>query len=341
MRRPHHYHSILHFLVRIAALRVTVVVSFSTAPNVSDGRTIPSTCAEELFHTSTEVLPVSGLTLVPVCRKPIILESSKPLLTSLECRQILDFFEDGDFHFDTAGGQALERVKLKIDELVGCPSDHGEFPLFIDYDPVDVYGPSCQQVDSLAAKELLPNGLHVDANNAENVRYVTCILYLTTNLNQGGATIFPLANVDGATSFRPETKSAIDAAKTLLLSGTMHTSENNGIDEIALEQAALDHYNGVSDVGYRVIPETGKLVVFCNVGPDGSPDPLAFHSGEGLLKEPKYLLTFFKNVPTLEDFDDQANKVRETLIENYFSEQLSDSFLLGTEVRREHTKLHF
>jgi hypothetical protein len=245
------------------------------------------------------------LTLVPLSDEPILLVSSRPLLTQKECETLCLYFEQGP---SEEGDAILECVRQQIDDLTGCLSHDGEaiLPRYVSYPP------------SEGGDRLLPDGLHVDTNNGKFFRHVTALLYLTTNHN--GATTFPLAGCKDTELER--------VAQAVLDSGVTHTLAEEQADKSQsriLENAAQDLYDGNSNVGLRVLPSMGKLCTFCNTLNDGTPDPLSFHCGEAGNDEFKALLTFFKEIPhstfgSQQEFGQRVQETRQYLLDRYYTE---------------------
>ena len=244
----------------------------------------------------------NGLTLVPLSDAPLLLVSSRPLLTNEECGILCRNFEQGP---SEEGDFLLKRVHQQIDNLTGCPSHDGEavLPRYVSYPPSQNDNP------------LLPDGLHVDTNNGRLFRHVTALLYLTNNAN--GATTFPLA---GSKDTKLER-----IAQAMLDSGVTHTRAEAADNQNfrVLEQAAHDLYDGKSNVGLRVLPSMGKLCVFCNILQDGKPDPFSLHGGEAGNDEFKAVLTFFKETPlstftSRQEFGQKVQESHQYLINRYF-----------------------
>jgi len=250
--------------------------------------------------------------LVPLSRDPILLVSSRPLITLEQCNELRRYFEEKH----TKEGEALlKRVKKQIDNLTGCASHEGEaaLPRFVSYEPKDSNDP------------LLPDGLHVDTNNGYYFRHITVILYLTTNEN--GATTFPLANrIDCDARISEE---MFTAAQKLLDSSVTHTldkSQNASCRKLSkmVEVAGEEVYREQCEVGLRVLPRAGTVCVFSNVLENGRADPHSFHGGEAGNDEEKVLLTFFKEIPvqafsSQEELGQRAAETRHYLLEQYYT----------------------
>lgn len=191
-----------------------------------------------------------------------MLTTSEPLQSPDECDLVSGFLElmanaayDPDAEFQgniediQKGADALERVRDQIDELTGCPTHAGEYPLpqYVVYEPKD---PPADDCGVPTREELLTYGLHVDTNKGENCRHLTCLVYL--NSNDKGATTFPLAKpYDGRYSkaMPDQMKHLRNGAKRLILSDVQHTAaeEIRYLDIVDdLEQAAFDLYTGAS-----------------------------------------------------------------------------------------------
>lgn len=309
----------------------------------ADGGATATSTASRRFTDTTKVDKQScagdqePITLVPISRNPVILRTSAPILKSREeCDAVAAFFEymaDGAIansndELDSSepdnelllerGAELFQFVHRTINELVGGSDDDAEsvLPRFLTYDPQDppISGsaPSCD--------ELLPDGLHVDNNNGMHFRYMTVLLYLTSN--NAGATTFPLAtplhvsceHVDckdftsTSTTFATSaTKDMEVLAQELIENGIYHTRghHHGKLRDVETEQStqtataldiiehtAVDLYQSQNQGGQRtsshgrglrVLPEAGYACVFLNLDESGCPDPLAFHGGENLL----------------------------------------------------------
>ena len=286
-------------------------------------------------------------TLLPLSCDPIMLTTSEPLLAQEECNLVSDFLEfmaaatyepDAEFDGDIAdiqkGADLLSKVREQIDELTGCPTHAGEkqIPQFVTYEPKDAI-----EGRQPTRRELLTYGLHVDTNNGEDLRHLTCLLYLNTN--EKGATNFPLAQpYDGKTKISSKKSNRLmrlrQAARRLIQSDVQHTAANEirSLDIVEqLEQAAVDLFvrdeTGRGDItmGLRVLPSAGHVCIFASLDDQGKPDPCTFHGGEALIgsNDQKKILTFFKEVPREElrndrEFAEWVRQKKEYLLDRYF-----------------------
>ena len=129
-----------------------------------------------------------------------MLTTSEPLLTQEECDLVSGFLKfiaaatyepDEEFGGNIAdiqkGADLLSKVRDQIDQLTGCTTHVGEKPIpqYVVYEPKD----AIEGGRPPTRRELLTYGLHVDTNNGEDLRHLTCLLYL--NSNDKGATNFP------------------------------------------------------------------------------------------------------------------------------------------------------
>lgn len=281
------------------------------------------------------------LTLIPLSREPLLLVSSKPLLTLQECHTLRGVFERDD-DSSQEGRALLQRVQDAIDELVGGeePTHHNRnneqqeasLPRFVRYPP----RPSSSQ------EEIFPDGLHFDITPI--MASLTFLLYLTTNEN--GATSFPLAatnpilknngesNVDDdARSTRKEHKDLIETAQILLDSGMTHTLDECQTDEnverckrLVMAGNALyeKDTSTITTMGIRVLPRAGTLCVFGNLLDNGQADPQSLHGGEGRNEQEKVLLTFFKEIPvesfeSRAEFEQCAAETRRYMLQRYYN----------------------
>lgn len=301
---------------------------------------------DELFQPQ-KYLGRSKPTLIPLSCDPIMLTTSEPLLTQEECNLVSCFLEfmaaatyepDAEFDGDIAdiqkGADLLSKVRDQIDELTGCPThaDEKQIPQFVTYEPKDAI-----KGRPPTRRELLTYGLHVDTNNGEDLRHLTCLLYLNTN--EKGATNFPLAQpYDGTKKISSKKSNRLmrlrQAAKRLILSDVQHTAANEvrDIDIVEeLEQAAVDLYvrdetkRGDISMGLRVFPSAGHVCIFASLDDQGKPDPCTFHGGEALIgsNDQKKILTFFKEVPREEfkndrEFAEWVRQKKEYLLDRYF-----------------------
>lgn len=287
-------------------------------------------------------------TLVPLSCDPIMLTTSEPLLTPEECNLVSGFLEfmaaatyepDAEFDGDVAdiqkGADLLSKVRDQIDDLTGCPTHGGEKPIpqYVVYEPKD----AIEGGRPPTRHELLTYGLHVDTNNGEDLRHLTCLLYL--NSNEKGATNFPLARpYDGTTKILWKKSNRLmrlrQAARRLIQSDVQHTAANEVRDSDIveeLEQAAVDLYGGDETqrddtaMGLRVLPSAGHVCIFTSLDDKGKPDPSTFHGGEALIgsEDQKKILTFFKEVPREEftndrEFTKWVRQKKEYLLGRYF-----------------------
>lgn len=280
----------------------------------------------EVLTMERPALPTNAeqpISLVPLSREPILLVSSEPLLTIDECNVLQSHLQS---KHSEHGELLLQRVQSQIDELTGCPRHSGEAPVprFLLYEKH-----SRDSTLETTSTRLFPDGLHVDTNNGQYFRHVTCLLYLTAN--DDGATTFPLANPPDPN----DDDELRTAAQTLLDMGVTHTLDKSQSDENRklskmLEDAGRDLFlegdreQASSTRGVRVLPRAGMLCVFSNLLETGMADPLSFHGGEaGSGDKEKALLVFFKEIP-MECFSSQAElgqcatKTRKYLIERYY-----------------------
>ena len=286
--------------------------------------------------------------LVPLSCDPIMLTTSEPLLTQEECNLVSGFLEfmaaatyepdeefDGNIADIQKGADLLSKVRDQIDELTGCPTHAGEKPIpqYVVYEPKDAReggGPPTR-------RELMTYGLHVDTNNGEDLRHLTCLLYL--NNNKKGATNFPLVRpYDGTKKISSNKLNRLmrlrQAAGRLIQSDVQHTAANEvqDLDIVEeLEQAAVDLYfsdetqRGDTAMGLRVLPSAGHVCIFTSLDDEGKPDPSTFHGGEALIgsDDQKKILTFFKEIPREEFSNDRelaewVRQRKEYLLDRYF-----------------------
>ena len=141
--------------------------------------------------------------------------------------------------------------------------------------------------------------------------------------------------------------SLLSSAKALLERNIQHTKadidQSTNSDGRRLEMACVNTFNrdrevdsfGCNNVGVRVTPQAGRLIMFHNVDDAGMPDPTSFHGGEELIRirtdqqstqnveMTKNILVFFKEIP-LNSFTDQesfaecAAKARQWTTKTYY-----------------------
>jgi hypothetical protein len=216
----------------------------------------------------------------------------------------------------------LDSIQLQIDQLTASPRHPGEpeRPRYLEYPPTTL------QDSNPSREDYLPDGLHVDTNNAKYFRHITVLLYLTDNPD-GGATTFPLANnhpeststTTSTTSTTTTNNPVVAAAHDLIRHNVWHTRKQQ--DETTttrthcqlLEQAAVElmtttNHNPV--VGRRVLARRGYACVFYNLDQQGMPDAYSFHGGEANTSgQTKALLAYFKEL-NAKDFADSIHHFR-------------------------------
>jgi len=270
------------------------------------------------FRDDATVATSGDVTLVPLSREPLLLQSSFPLLTHEECNILVAHFEKEPSFEST---RLLHFVTQKIAELTLSPTHDGEpqCPRYITYEPRHWSLSSDSHPN-----DILPDGLHVDTNNGKLFRHITALLYLTSS--ESGATMFPLAvpmapDLQGSDTHR----SAIHASQTLLKNNIHHTlKEKDQVYSTTLLETARHVYHGNSTTtGIRILPQQGHVIVFFNLDRNGSTDPWSWHGGEFLRDQKKALLTFFKEIP-LSTFRNQselgqrAYEAKQRILKKYY-----------------------
>jgi len=263
---------------------------------------------EQRHNQSPSTSSNSVVTLEPLSLEPLLLVSRKPLLSEKECTLLSQAFLEGvnNNKQKEEGDQVLQSLQQRLDLLIGRNGDAEGVvrPRFLHYEPTNT-SPTTN-----ASAELLPDGLHVDNNNGFHFRYLTVLVYLTTN--QHGATTFPLAkpmmtmmDADHVDETVGE-KAALNAAQSLIDQNMQHTRQKGGNHEASrvVEQAALDLYHNLNNdnkpsAGVRVLPKRGHCTLFSSIDPTtGAADPRSWHGAEQVYDgETKQVLSFFYEVP--------------------------------------------
>lgn len=253
---------------------------------------------------------------------PLLLTSSQPIISSSECKTLIDYCQsklqvdsqsgmlctscdinreifEQDLIERKKGAIILKNVQQMLLETLGLNEQEGVMPRYIFYTDED-----CSMDETL-----LPDGLHVDSNNGKFFRHWTVLLYLTSN-QHSGATIFPLIGNNHIDDVQvSDIKIALDAAENLIASGVYHTRMENMTHEQKVLAEKMENYaisSMIHDSGStRVMPREGNVCIFSGIRHDGYPHPASFHGGESLLKmkikgrdeKEKHVLTFFYEVP--------------------------------------------
>jgi hypothetical protein len=217
------------------------------------------------------------------------------------------------------GALILVQVQKEIHSLLGeRPQDPLVLPRYLNYKEQEprltkekIFSKDC------ALGDILPDGLHVDANNSKHFRHWTVLLYLDT-CETLGATTFPFA-VPVGKAWDGKYDSVQSVAKRLIMEEDMYHTRcadatqvqldlGKELDETALDLVRCQFDTGIeskengSDLnhnyGIRVMPRQGHICIFSGLTDKGYPNPLSFHGGEALLEgESKELLTFFYEIP--------------------------------------------
>jgi hypothetical protein len=277
--------------------------------------------------------------LTPLSFHPLLVESQNPLLSPQQCSVLKEWIRDtltsygqqqltqkmirdGEQNKEE-GALILVQIQKELHSLLGERSkDPLVIPRYLNYkqqEPTStlltkdmVLSNDCKLDD------ILPDGLHVDANNSKHFRHWTVLLYLDS-CETLGATTFPFAVPVGRV-WNSSYTSVQAVAKKLIMEEDMYHTRCVGATKVQLnlgkelDEAALDlvrHQLGSGDgrneergssrkheYGVRVMPRQGHVCIFSGLNHDGYPNPLSFHGGEALLKgESKELLTFFYEIP--------------------------------------------
>mmetsp|Transcript_14006 Transcript_14006/g.20699 ORF Transcript_14006/g.20699 Transcript_14006/m.20699 type:complete len:321 (-) Transcript_14006:161-1123(-) len=317
------------FLVYLLAILFTFQALAFSSTKSNNRRTELCRCYCQAAQTQTARISSSSsvcsdddlLKLIPVSREPIMLMSSRPLLSLEECDVLSNYLlhcnnnnitagtastteasSSGNNQNEYTGKQLLQRLQDQLDSLTGFSTHEGDQIRYVVYDPTD---------DNVATPQeellLLPDGLHVDTNNGKYFRQMTILVYLSTN--DCGATTFPLAR-----SLPSSSRSATEeeaAAQELIRSGITHTRNTEQglscqkcsriLDQAAVSLIQQQQQQGTAirsnanKVGIRVLPVAGQACVFYGLL-NKFADPLSFHGGEALVggtRKEKRLLTFF------------------------------------------------
>lgn len=307
--------------------------------------------------------------MVPLsCPPLLLLQSSARVISKEECDSLIEYFDyitsptDDDYRLDTLDATQIEYAKSLLDDVhniidtvTNCPKHDGEtkLPRYVRYYPTVIDEDILSDPKSFS-QVLLPDGVHVDTNNGKLFRHITAILYLTDNpssdtFNFGGGTTFPLAMPwSGADDMNDDSLLLTSSAKALLERNIQHTKadidQSTNSDGHRLELACVNTFNrdrekgtfgcDHNNVGVRVTPQAGRLIMFHNVDDAGTPDPTSFHGGEELIsirtnQKPtqnemtKKILVFFKEIPLnsftdQESFADCAAKARQWTTQTYY-----------------------
>ena len=306
--------------------------------------------------------------MVPLsCPPLLLLQSSAPVISKEECDSLIEYFDyitspTGDYNIDKLDATQIEYAKSLLDDVhnivdtvTNCPKHDGEtkLPRYVRYYPTVIDEDILSDPKSFS-QVLLPDGVHVDTNNGKLFRHITAILYLTDNpssdvFNFGGGTTFPLAMPwSGADDIMNDDSSLlISPAKALLERNIQHTKadidQSTNSDGRRLELACVNTFNRDrevdtfehNNVGVRVMPQAGRLIMFHNVDDAGMPDPASFHGGEELIRirtdqqstqnveMTKNILVFFKEIPLTsftnqESFAKCAAKARQWTTKTYY-----------------------
>jgi hypothetical protein len=282
-----------------------------------------------------EHLPV----LQPLSFHPLLFTSAEPILSESQCTTLQSWIQAktpqaqnplDQTLFQRAieekeeGALILQSLQKAIASLLaeekGCENSHVQFPcpssifgIFIHGYPASI----TKELGEYTVHDLLPDGLHVDTNNAKHFRHWTVLLNLECTYDVLGATNFPLAmplNHDGDEceyDYDGRFAEQIIAEKLIVEQDVQHT-RLEGATELELEmgslieKAALDlmfrSKSGEAasrdrNMGVRVMPKRGHICTFSGLKSDGYPNPLSFHGGEVMFKGgSKEVLSFFFEV---------------------------------------------
>ena len=279
-----------------------------------------------------EHLPV----LQPLSFHPLLFTSAEPILSESQCTTLQSWIQANTSQaqkpldqtlFQRAieekeeGALILQSLQKTIASLLaeeeGCENSH-VLPRYLTYTSMATPASTTKELGEYTVHDLLPDGLHVDTNNAKHFRHWTVLLNLECTYDVLGATNFPLAmplNHDGdecECDYDGRFPEQIIAEKLIVEQDVQHT-RLEGATELELEMgsfvenAALDLMLGsksgeaasrVRNMGVRVMPKRGHICTFSGLKGDGYPNPLSFHGGEAMFKgESKEVLSFFFEVP--------------------------------------------
>ena len=266
------------------------------------GRVAAVSAPRRSSHQQDDTFPRLSL----LSEQPLLLVTDEiPLLSATECRILRDGYRRGKTGAGTDHQHVLQSLQERLDcLLLRDKNDEIVEPRFLDYPSDDTTYASLGN----EAEQLLPDGLHVDTNNAYYLRYLTVLVYLSTS-DRYRATTFPV--------IQPDVSTAWCAAHELLLEHNQHHTRRNLEETEAaqapvaaqtLEQAAVELFtnshsspapDGVIQKGrgLRVLPRTGHAVIFSSLTPDGHPDPRTWHGAENVFNDPKQALSLFYECP--------------------------------------------
>ena len=273
---------------------------------------------------------------------------------------------DLDTTLNEYASSLLGKLQNIIDTVTNCPGHDGEtdLPRYVRYHPRVIIDDGILSDPKRLNELLLPDGCHVDTNNGYLFRHVTAILYLTDNPSDdysfGGGTTFPLAipwqapgDAKTINEMNNDVDALYDSANRLIERNIHHTKAdtNQSVDSDGrrLEHAGIDTFHRdherditqqlrkyrSNNMGIRVMPQAGRLIMFHNVDDDGMPDATSFHGGEELIDtiltnhhlqpRTKNILVFFKEIPVLSfsdrnGFADCAAKARRWTIQTYYQQ---------------------
>ena len=320
----------------------------------------------QTIPSSAKIKRDEPIQMVPLsCPPLLLLQSSSPVISKEDCDSLIEYFDyitsstDDDYIVNLDATQIehakslLDDVHNIVDTVTNCPKHDGEskLPRYVRYYPTVIDEDILSDPKSFS-QVLLPDGIHVDTNNGKLFRHITAILYLTDNpssdiFNFCGGTTFPLAMPWIGADDMNDDSSLLSSANSLLERNIQHTKadidQSTNSDGRRLEMACVNIFNrdrevdtfGHSNVGVRVMPQAGRLIMFHNVDDAGMPDPASFHGGEELIRirtdQPstqnvemtKNILVFFKEIP-LNSFTDQksfaecAAKARQWTTKTYY-----------------------
>ncbi len=310
------------------------VQSFRVQGSLTVSRKTASGTLPGNVETTKPAEVTSHVKLKPLSFNPILVESSRPILSPYEC-QVLSSWVSAQPSLDFAaleagllkgeeGAKILASVQKLLCEVLVIDKNEIVMPKYLKYTYVgnvgDIQGNGSgdrrgtRYLKDYKVEDLLPDGLHVDTNNGKYFRHWTVLLYLNS-CHRLGATTFPLAVPISGSDKRSWANSNYDevheAAKMLIDENVYHTRQIGGSADqsilgVKLDRAALalmiqdqeETDTTINNYGVRVMPRQGCFCLFSGLQRNGSPNPNSFHGGEAIFKgESKELLSFFYEVP--------------------------------------------